>query len=371
MKKVVSIILIISMMLSLSAFSMAKSTNLAKAPKVTKILLLVAGNLGDKSFNDSSKAGMDLIKNKYKDKVDVKVIELGTDKTKYQPALEDASDQNWDIIITGTSNMEAPMEKVAPQYPDTTYIIFDTSVKYKDIKGLNNVYSITYRQNESGFLAGALAAMVTTSTTMPNINPDKKIGFLGAMDVPVINDFLVGYIEGAKYIDKDTKVDISYIGSFSDAAKGKELALMQYQSDGVDIGFNVAGRAGLGQIDAAEAANRYAIGVDSDQAQLFSDTPSKANKILTSALKRVDKSLLRAVDMYFAGSLPKGKTEVLGLKQGCVALAVNSYYEKNLPKNIKNQMDVITKKVMFGLIKIDSAIGMDSATLTKIKNSAK
>lgn len=376
MKKVISLILLTSFLFIFAACSAKTSdkqatTDNSKDQKVTKIVLLVSGSLGDKSFHDSSQAGLDAIKKKYGNKVEVKTIEMGSDKTKFVPTLEDASEDNYDIIITGTFNMEEPVETIAPKYPKKTYIVFDTTVDYAKIKGLDNVYTITYKQNEAGFLAGALAAQMTTKTDIPNMNPDKKIGFLGAMDTPVINDFLVGYIEGAKYIDKDTKVDVAYIQSFSDAAKGKELALIQYQNNGVDIGFNVAGRAGLGQIEAAQTANKYAIGVDSDQAALFADTPDKANKIFTSALKRVDNSLLRAVDMYFEGTLPKGKTENLGLKEGSVGIAKNSYYEKLVPQDVRTKLDDVEKKVASGEIKVDTANGMDTAVLTKLKDSAK
>jgi hypothetical protein len=102
-----------------------------------------------------------------------------------------------------------------------------------------------------------LAAIVTTSK-MPLANPQKVVGFLGGMDIPVINDFKVGYEQGVKYIDKDVSVLVSYVGNFSDSAKGKELMMAQYDQ-GADIGFNVAGQAGLGLLDAANDKKRYAM----------------------------------------------------------------------------------------------------------------
>ena len=337
--------------------------------EVTKIVLLVSGSLGDKSFHDSSQAGMDMIKEKYGDKVEIKTIEMGSDKTKFIPTLEDVSDEDWNIIVTGTFHMKEPVEEVAPLYPDKTYVLFDTAVDYEGIEGLDNVYSITYKQNEAGFLAGAFAAQMTTMTDIENINPDKKIGFLGAMDIPVVNDFLVGYIEGAKYIDEDMKVDISYIDSYSDAAKGKELALIQYQNQGVDIGFNVAGRAGLGQIEAANEANCYAIGVDSDQAALFADSPEKAARIFTSALKRVDNSLLRTADMYFEGTLPLGQVEEIGLENNGVGLAPYDPSTSVVPQSVVDKVEDLKKQVIEGTIVVPSAIGMDSDTLSAIKAS--
>ncbi|GAU76450.1 BMP family ABC transporter substrate-binding protein [Fusibacter sp. 3D3] len=389
MKKILSMILVLALATVMVACGSkpAASTNeatpaetaseaAAPAPEaipapaeVTKIVLLVSGSLGDKSFHDSSQAGMDMIKEKYGDKVEIKTIEMGSDKTKFIPTLEDVSDEDWNVIVTGTFHMKEPVEEVAPLYPDKTYVLFDTAVDYEGIDGLNNVYSITYKQNEAGFLAGAFAAQMTTMTEIENINPDKKIGFLGAMDIPVVNDFLVGYIEGAKYIDEEMKVDISYIDSYSDAAKGKELALIQYQNQSVDIGFNVAGRAGLGQIEAANEANAYAIGVDSDQAALFADSPEKAARIFTSALKRVDNSLLRAADMYFEGTLPLGKVEEIGLENNGVGLATYDPATSVVPQAVVDKVEDLKKQVIEGTIVVPSAIGMDSDTLSAIKAS--
>lgn len=335
--------------------------------KPLKVVLLLNGNLGDKSFFDSANHGMELIKQELG--AETKVIEMGYDQTKWEPTLVDVSEQDWDIIIVGTWQMTEILQKVAPEYPDKKYFIFDSSVDYS--KGnLNNVYSILYKQNEVSFLAGVVAARVTNSK-MPLANPQKIIGFLGGMDTPVINDFLVGYIQGARYADPDIKVAISYIGDFSNAAKGKEMALAQYDL-GADIGFNVAGQAGLGQLDAAKDKNKYAIGVDSDQAMIFKDSdPAKANLIVTSALKRVDNSLLRAVKMYKEGTLQFGKSEELGLKEEAVGLADNEFYEKLLPEEVRKEVEDLANKIASGEIKVDTAFGMDTAKLNELRNSVK
>jgi basic membrane protein A len=210
-----------------------------------------------------------------------------------------------------------------------------------------------------------------TNSDLPKVNSDKAIGFLGGMDIPVINDFLVGYIEGALYIDPEIKVDISYIGSFDDSAKGKEMALAQYNR-GVDIGFNVAGQAGLGQLDAAKDTGLYAIGVDSDQALLFAETdPVKADLIPTSMLKRIDNSLVRALRMHLDGTLPYGQAEALGLAEEAVGLADNEFYRKLVPEQFRLELEELAKKVQSGEISVSSAIGMDNATLDALRNSVR
>ena len=339
------------------------------ADDVLKVALLLNGTLGDKSFFDSADNGMKMLKAKYGDEIQTRTIEMSYDETKWEPTLLDASEEDYDIIIVGTWQMTEMLEAAAPMYPDKKYIIFDTSVNY-DNDDFSNVYSIMYKQNEVSFVAGALAAKVTVSD-MPLANPEKKVGFLGGMDIPVINDFLVGYIEGVQYVDPATKVAISYIGSFSDSAKGKEMALAQY-NQGADIGFNVAGQAGLGQLDAAKDVQRYAIGVDSDQALIFAESdPEKADLITTSALKRVDNSIVRAVEMHMAGNAPYGKAETLGFAEECVGLANNAIFQKVVPEDIKTYVLDVEQKIMDGEIVVSSAFGLTTDELNALRNAVK
>ena len=330
------------------------------------IVLLINGTLGDRSFFDSAHNGMQLIEQEFG--ANVRTIEMSYDQTSWEPTLWDVSEQDWDIIILGTWQMQEYLEEIAPEFPDNRYIIFDTSVDYS-LGGLDHVYSIQYKQNEGSFLAGVLAANVTTSDMEFADNSQKLIGFLGGMDIPVINDFLVGYIDGALYVDEDVKVYVSYIGDFSDSPRGKEMALAQY-NDGVDIGFNVAGQAGLGQIDAAEEVGRYAIGVDSDQAMVFAESdPEKASYVLTSMLKRVDNSLLRAVELHLEGTLSYGEAESLGIQEEAVGLANNDFYQENVDQELRDYIKEIEEMIDAGEISVRSALGMSTEELDEIRDS--
>jgi basic membrane protein A len=150
---------------------------------------------------------------------------------------------------------------------------------------------------------------------------------------------------------------VSYVGNFSDSAKGKELMLAQYDQ-GADIGFNVAGQAGLGLLDAAKDKKRYAIGVDSDQYQLFKDSdPEKADLIVTSMLKNVDHSLFRAIKGTLDGTIKYGAAEALGIKDGGVGVADNANYEKLIPAEMRKKIKELEDKIVAGEIKVDTAFG--------------
>lgn len=329
-----------------------------------KVVLLVNGTLADQPFFDSAHNGMQLINNQLG--AEVSTIEM-PDPSQWRSTLQRVSGEDWDIIITGSWEMIEHLKAVAPQFPDQRYILFDAEVDYSS-DALENVYSIIYQQNEGAFLAGALAARVTASD-MPLANEEKVIGFIGGMDVEIIRDFLVGYIQGARYVDDEVKVRIGYTNSFTDEAAGRFLALSQYQA-GADIIFSAAGSAGLGQIDAAKELNRYAIGVDNDQGKQFEQSdPAKANLILTSVLKRIDNTLLQSVEKHLAGTLPYGSAEAWGLAQEAVGLADNAIYQRNMPAAFRLEINRLSEMIATGSIRVDSVYTLSESEYWQLVDS--
>lgn len=357
---VISMLLVIALLLSACSTSDNDTDVVGEDP--LKVVLLIPGNLGDKSFFDSANAGLELVKSELGAKT--KVIEMGTDTTKWEPTFSDVSEEDWDIIISGNDTTEL-MNEMGGKYPEKRYINFDTFIE----ETADNVYAMFYSTNQVSFLAGALASMITTSD-MEYANEENVIGFLGGMDIPGINDFLVGYIEGAKSVNEDVKVLVSYAGDFTDAPKGKELGLIQYRS-GVDVSFNVAGGTGLGLMDAAFEQDAYAIGVDSDQAMMFKETdPDKADNIISSAVKRIDQAILNAVKKHLAGELEYGTHDELGVAEGAVGLAKNEYYE-TLPEDIKTKITEIEEKISNGEITVGTAFGVTTEDIEALRQTVK
>ena len=325
----------------------------AAKPAELKVVLYLNGTLGDKSFFDSAASGIQRAEKELG--VTTKIIEGTYDPQRWEPDLIQLAEGDWDIVIAGTWQLQEMLEKLAPKNPTKKWITYDTTVDYSK-PGLGNVYSILYKQNEGSFLVGALAGIVTGSK-MPLANPQKVVGFLGGMDIPVINDFKVGYEQGAKYIDPAVKVLVSYVGAWDDSAKGKELMLAQYDQ-GADIAFNVAGQAGLGLLDAAKEKKRYAIGVDSDQFLIYKDSdPDKASYIVTSMLKNVGSSLFRAVKGTMDGTIKYGAAEALGITEGGVGVADNENFNKLISEEVRKKLKDLEKKVVSGEIKVDTAFG--------------
>jgi basic membrane protein A len=330
-----------------------------------RITLVVNGVLGDKSFFDSAQRGMDrLLADGYN--LEVNTIELGIDPANWETGLADAMSQtdDYDMLIVGTYQMGEFLAARVHEYPDKYFVFYDDSVPYDNedlcVEGCANVYSVTYAQNEGSFLAGVYAAAMSQSD-LEGMNEDAILGTIGGQDIPVINDFIVGYEQGACLVNPATSVLVQYAGGWNDPAKGKEIALAMYEQK-ADIVFQVAGGTGVGVFEAAQEQGKYAIGVDSDQASIILETdPDQAERILTSMLKNVDNSLYRAVDLHLAGELPYGEAEVLGIAEGGVGLAINEIYEDATPDDVKALIAAVEEAVTNGDIVVISVLSEDAA----------
>lgn len=319
-----------------------------------RVVLYVNGTLGDQSFFDSAHRGMQRAIEEFD--IVGRTVEGGWDPANWQPDIAQLSDGNWDIVIAGTWQLAEYVGQIAPEHPDKKFITYDTAVDFSQ-GNLDNVYSILYSQNEGSFLAGALAAMLTQESGMERINDEKVIGFVGGQDIPVINDFRVGYEQGARHVDQEVQVLATYVGSFSDPARGKELGLAQIEQ-GADIVFGVASESGLGVIEAAHQRGHYAIGVDSDQYQLLKETDEEqARAIVSSMMKNVDNSIYRAVRLHLEGELPYGEAEVLGLQENGVGLARNENFDRIVPDSIVSRIDELIEQIESGEIQVESALG--------------
>jgi len=355
MKRFLSIFLALVLTVGLMAGCGGGKSSSAGEGGPVGVAVLLNGTLGDKAFFDSAASVADLSKDL---NYSFKVVEMTYDETKWMPTLVDFSeDPEYPIIIVGTWQMAEKLQEVAPQYPDTQYIIFDSAVDY-ELEGMENVYSIEYMQNECSFLAGAVAGMSTQTGT---------IGFVGGMENYVINDFLMGYIQGAKHVNPDIKIHIAYTGDFSDTAKAKELTLAQI-NQGADIVYQVASTAGLGVIDACTEKGVWAIGVDSDQAEAFLESdPGKANSIMTSALKLVGESLYRTLKLQEEGSLVYGQRVVMGLSDGCVGIAKNDIFEAAVSQEVQDKAEELEQAILSGDIVVDSAFGKTTDEIEAIR----
>lgn len=196
------------------------------------------------------------------------------------------------------------------------------------------VKSILFNSQEAAYLVGLIAGKMTETN---------NVGFIGGMDIPVIDTFKYGYMAGVKKANSNVQIQDQFANSFTDQAKGKAIANQMY-GQGADIIFIAGGDVGTGAIEAAKEKNKYAIGVDRDQSDLA------PKNVLTSAIKRVDVGVYETVKDLLDGKFEGGTVTVYGLDQDAVGIAPTT---KNLvPQDILDYVNQEIEKLKKGDIKV-------------------
>ena len=376
MKKTISLLLAMVMVVMLFAGCGGEKAPAADAPAADapvasddamKIIYLVNGSLGDKGFFDSAAGGINMMASDLG--AETKIVEMGRDETSYESNYLDVSDQDWDLIISGTFSVSELAQDIAVQYPEKDYLIFDVSVDFSKVT-TGNMLGLSYYSNQGAFLSGVLAAKMLLEAEDAKIdNTNKTLGFIGSMDTSGINDFLVGYLEGVKYVDPEIKVLCSYVGSFEDVTKCMEMTTQLY-NQGAQIVFAPVSQSILGAATAASNCDKYLIACDQDlYSQLVESDPALAANIVTSSLKNVGESLFTAVKNLQDGTMEMGNNYTLGLDSGAVGLAKNDNYNTIVPEAIRTAIEEVEGKIISGELEVSSAFTMTNDEVVALRDS--
>ncbi len=330
MKKFLALLLSLVMVLSLFAACGGEGEASGDDSGLT-MALVVAGNFGDRSFYDSSNAGATRLE---AEGVTVKRIECGNEKHTEQ--IYNAADVADVVVLVGWEFYD--VEVVATEYPDTKFIWIDNATSAP----VANVLNITYAQNEGSFLAGYIAGKLTQSGV---------VGAVGGEDSATINDFIVGFKQGALYANPEVSVEVNYANTYDDPAVGKECALALNEK-GADVIFQLASKAGDGVFEAAQEADFYAIGVDSDQKYIADDV------IICSMCKEVGASIYDAVMQYAVEGDDCGlfgTTWTADMETGYVGLAYGEEgSQQQVSDEIKAEVEDLKAKIIAGEIVVDT-----------------
>lgn len=328
MKKIISMLLCLTLILSLCASCAA-----AEATQ-TRVALCVAETLGDLGFYDSANEGLGRLEQDFG--VVGSVVECKSDASMYQVALVEAAEQS-DIVVAVGWQFWDGLTAVAPEMPETKFIFVDNGL---DGVG-DNLLSIVYAENQGSFLAGYIAMKMSQNAT---------VGVIGGENSDTINNFIVGYKQGALYANPEGKVlDPIYTDDYEAPDKGKEAALSLY-GQGADVVYQVAGKTGLGVFEAAQEQGKYAIGVDSDQKYINPDV------ILCSMMKKVGDSVYTAIAQYLTdGTFAGGTIWEADMSTGLVGLG---YGDDTMPQQVSDELkaeaDALAQKIIAGEIVVDT-----------------
>lgn len=222
--------------------------------KEHKIVLVLPGPINDQGWNATAYEGLQLVE---KD-LGVKMEYLeSVQQADFEAVFTDYGEKGYDLVFAhGTQFYDAAI-KVAPQYPNTFYMVINSEEGQEP-----NVGGIGVREWEGGYVAGALAAMYTET---------KQMGAIGSFPFPVIAGTLDAFEAAAQEYDSSIKVTKTYVNSWEDIQKGKETALAMAEA-GSDVIFCSANQVGLGSIDAAKSKGVKAIGYISPQNEVAPET---------------------------------------------------------------------------------------------------
>ena len=285
--------------------------------------------LGDSSYcdvlyNGAQKAKMGL---------GVDITEMESSAETWDIRLQEAA-QTSDLVITSGFQMAAPVSRVAPEFPDVIFVIFDAAVD------LPNVASFTHRVNEGTFLLGAIAGLKTKTG---------KVGYLGGADVPLIHEFEAGYVAGVKAVNPDAEIIKGYVADnqqgFYQPEVGGAIALTQYGL-GVDVIYTMADQSGFGAIEAAKLAEgRYVI-------WNYIDITDIAPGVILSGLRvGIDDSVYNVVQEFAAGDLMTG-VRSLGLAEDNVGYILSEGNKDLLSEELLEKVEALKAGIIAGEITV-------------------
>ena len=287
------------------------------------------GGLNDRSFNQLANDGLERAKSELG--VEGRVLTSESDAD-YVPNLSTLAQQKFDLVIGVGFLMSDSINTVATKFPDTNFAIIDfPQGGLKDKPA--NVRGLLFKENEAGYLAGYLAALVVKDK-----GGDQVISSVGGQKIPPVDGYIAGYQAAAKEVTADMKTLNDYSQDFVDQAKCKEIAL-NHIAEGAQVVFQVAGQCGLGALDAAKEKGVLGIGVDADQGYL-------GDHMLTSAQKKVDVAVFDTAKAVQDGSYKGGEDQIFDLKSEGVGLGkLNAEGEK-----FADQIEEIKQQIISGEI---------------------
>jgi simple sugar transport system substrate-binding protein len=214
------------------------------------------------------------------------------------------------------------------------------------LEGNEQIYTFRYNQREQAFLAGHMAALVSTSS-MAGANEARKIGLLAGQEYPDMNNAIrPGFLEGAQEVDENFSLDFRVLGNWYDAAKAAEIAADMYAA-GSDVILTIAGGANQGVIKTAEEEGTYVHWFDSAG---YEKAPEH---IIGSTAILQEKAAYTKTREAIEGELPFGTGEVVGVADGWITfVADDSRYRELVPEELRNRQAELVRRMKQGEISL-------------------
>jgi basic membrane protein A and related proteins len=300
-------------------------------------LVTDTGGVDDRGFNEFSINGLERAEEELGIDQRVYVSQSADD---YLPNLTAAAEDGHDLIIAVGFLLAPATIETATKFPDISFAGVDHFYGKKGEEecekqgtcAVPNALGMQYPSEESGYLAGVVAALMTKSGTVSTV---------GGIKIPPVDNWIAGYQQAVKDTKPSVKLLNQYSDDFDDLAKCKEIALDQIEQ-GSDVVFQVAGKCGLGALDAACERNVMAIGVDVDQS-------SQGPCVIVSALKPLESSVFDLIETFQNGDFQGGTNAFYGVADLPDAELLTDF-QGEVPQNVQDAVEEAEKKLKDGTI---------------------
>ena len=336
MKKILSVLLVLVMVLSLVACGSGNEGGETKAPEAGNTEYKVAmvtdyGDITDQSFNQTTWEAV--VKFGEDNNVETKYYKPTSNDTAGRVAsVELAIAEGYNVIVMPGYAFGGTIAEVSGNYPDVKFIALDVakgdlleggvalkgeSYDYNpdnwnltDYVHMDNVYCAIYQEELSGYMAGYAAVKLGYT----------KLGFLGGMAVPAVMRFGYGYVQGVDAAAKELgiTVDMKYAYGNQFFGDADITAVMDtWYADGTEVVFACGGGIYTSAAEAAKKVGAKVIGVDTDQSPIINGYGE--GMTVTSAMKGLAPTTIDTLtDVVINGNWDnyKGKISTLGLVSG-------------------------------------------------------
>jgi len=304
MKKLISLVLAVVMMLSVVSFASAEETY--RVAMITDY-----GDITDQSFNQTTYEACKAYCESAN--LDFSYFKPAGDSTAERVAMVDkAVDEGYNVLVMPGYAFGATIAEVQEIYPDVSFIALDVSEG--DLGGVAlqpNVFCAVYQEELCGYMAGYAAVKLGY----------KHLGFLGGMAVPAVIRYGYGFVQGcdaaAKELGVDATVEYVYGNQFYGDADITAYMDNWYQTMGVEVVFACGGGIFTSASEAAAKVGGKVIGVDVDQAGIINGAYGEGMTV-TSAMKGLGATVKTLLSEVVAGNFANygGKVQTLGLVSG-------------------------------------------------------
>jgi basic membrane protein A len=308
----------------LAVLAVAASMATAQADPL-KVALVLPGSITDGTFNAAAYQGLKEAEKKYGVKVS---YQENTPPAEMENALANYARDGYDVVIGHGFQFADAATNVHKRFPKTWFIVNAAKVAEAP-----NLASVDNRWGDVGYIGGAIAALYSKTGTL---------GYVGAIPVPVIQEYQEGFSSGAKHEKPDIKVLEAYVGSFSDVAKGKEVALSLIER-GADVITVIGNEITIGAVQAAKDKHAYVISTTFDSAALAPDT------IITSVLVNFNKNIDLAIGKVIDKSI-EPKNYLLGFNEGGLGLAPYHRFDDKITSADKEKISKLLEDVRAGRV---------------------